>query len=71
MLVACGPSAGVQGKGAGLEPRNPHGNYLVPGVLGDVVYRRVDGVELSLDAYLQKKGSHRPAVVVVHGGGWT
>jgi len=44
---------------------------MVPGVLGDVVYRRVEGVELSLDAYLQKKGSHRPAVIVVHGGGWT
>jgi alpha-L-fucosidase 2 len=44
---------------------------MVPGVLGDIVYRRVEGVELSLDAYLQKRGSNRPAVIVVHGGGWT
>ena len=70
-LVGEGLAAEVDGARTALVPRNPHGNYMVPGVLGDVVYRRVEGVELSLDAYLQKKGSHRPAVIVVHGGGWT
>jgi alpha-L-fucosidase 2 len=54
-----------------IAPRNPDGNYMVPGVLGDVVYRRAGGVELSLDAYLQRVGKSRPAVIVVHGGGWT
>jgi alpha-L-fucosidase 2 len=65
----------IQGRAAlpaAEEPvvaRNPDGNYLVPGVLGDVVYRRVGDVELSLDAYVQKRGPRRPAVLVVHGGG--
>lgn len=54
-----------------VQARNPHGNYLFPGALGDVVYHRVDGAALSLDAYLQKTGEARPAVIVVHGGGWT
>jgi alpha-L-fucosidase 2 len=77
--LACAPNGEPRRKGAqasaGAGPailaRNPHGNYLVPGVLGDVVYRRVGGVELALDAYLQKRGVSRPAVIVVHGGGWT
>jgi len=43
----------------------------VPGVQGEIVYRRVEGGELALDAYVQKKRTTRPAVVVVHGGGWT
>ncbi|HZS07458.1 MAG TPA: alpha/beta hydrolase [Blastocatellia bacterium] len=51
--------------------RNPEGNYIVPGVQGDIVYRRVNGIELSLDAYVQKKGTRRPAVVIIHGGGFT
>jgi alpha-L-fucosidase 2 len=50
---------------------NPDGNYIVPGVLGRIVYRKVAGVELALDAYVQKRGERRPAVVVVHGGNWT
>ena len=44
---------------------------MIPGVLGDIVYRRVGALELSLDAYVQKNGDRRPAVIVVHGGGWT
>ena len=50
--------------------RQPGGNYIVPGVKGDIVYRRVGGEELSLDAYLQPGRTRRPAVVVIHGGGW-
>jgi alpha-L-fucosidase 2 len=53
-----------------LRVRNPEGNYIVPGVMGDIVYRRVNGIELALDAYVQKRGGNRPAVVVIHGGGW-
>jgi len=49
---------------------NPAGNYIVPGTKGAIVYRRVDGQELKLDAYVQRRG-RRPAVLVVHGGGWT
>lgn len=38
----------------------------------DVTYRTVDGEQLGLDVYQPaKKGTNRPAVVVVHGGGWT
>lgn len=53
-----------------INVRNPEGNYIIPGVKGDIVYRRVNGVELSLDAYVQRRGDQRPAVVVIHGGNW-
>jgi acetyl esterase/lipase len=35
----------------------------------DVPYRTVDGVKLTLDAYVPAGGPH-PAVLLVHGGGW-
>jgi len=57
----------------GCEPLrigNPAGNYIIPGTMGQIVYRRVDGQELEMDAYVQKGGGRRPAVVIVHGGGW-
>jgi alpha-L-fucosidase 2 len=50
-----------------LQVRNPDGNYIVPGVQGDIPYS--DG--LSLDAYVQPGGGRRASVVVIHGGGWT
>lgn len=53
-----------------VKVRNPEGNYIIPGVKGDIVYRQVNGIELALDAYVQKRGSNRPAVVVIHGGNW-
>jgi acetyl esterase len=38
----------------------------------DITYRTVDGEQLGLDVYQPaKKSKNRPAVVVVHGGGWT
>ncbi|QDT68607.1 Carboxylesterase NlhH [Planctomycetes bacterium MalM25] len=36
----------------------------------DIVYHRVGERELLLDAYLPKVEEARPAVLVVHGGGW-
>jgi acetyl esterase len=37
----------------------------------DVVYRTVDGQELGADVYLPaEEGKSRPAVLIVHGGGW-
>jgi acetyl esterase len=37
----------------------------------DVTYRTVDGQTLGLDVYQPaKKGKDRPAVVLIHGGGW-
>jgi alpha-L-fucosidase 2 len=50
---------------------NAEGNYIVPGVRGAIVYRRVAGHALALDAYAQRKSGPRPAVLVVHGGGFT
>src|SRR5579864_1608893 len=44
---------------------DPAGNYIVPGVLGNVVYH--DG--LTLDAYAPE-GPARPAAVIVHGSYW-
>jgi acetyl esterase len=54
-----------------LGAGDPDGNFIVPGTRGAIVYRRVDGQELKLDAYLQRRGTRRPAVVVIHGGNWT
>ncbi len=54
-----------------VKVRNPAGNYIVPGTKGDIVYARHNGIELALDAYLQKRGDKRPAVLVIHGGGFT
>jgi acetyl esterase len=56
-----------------LKAGNSDGNYIVPGVKGEIAYSRVNGVELLLDAYVQKRGgtnSRRPAVVIIHGGNW-
>jgi len=50
---------------------DPEGNYIVPGTRGAIVYRRIGGQELKLDAYAQRRGPRRPAVVVIHGGHWT
>jgi acetyl esterase len=58
-----------------LTPRNPDGNYLVAGVRGNIVYRRVEtrakgeSREIALDAYRQPGDGVHPAVIVVHGGG--
>jgi acetyl esterase len=54
-----------------LRAADPEGNYIVPGAKGGIVYRRVDGRELRLDAYIQRRGGRRPAVVVIHGGGFS
>ena len=50
-----------------LDVRNPDGNYIVPGVKGNIAYSG----GLALDAYVQRGRGRRPSVVVVHGGGWT
>ena len=50
-----------------LQVRNPAGNYIVPGVKGDIPYSG----DLALDAYVQQGSARRPSVVVIHGGGWS
>ncbi len=50
-----------------LHIRNPAGNYIVPGVKGDIPYSG----NLSLDAYVQQGSRRPPSVIVMHGGGWT
>jgi alpha-L-fucosidase 2 len=64
VLALCAPAAAQPCPA--LKARNPDGNYIVPGVRGDIRYSG----ELALDAFIQP-GSLRPSVVVVHGGGWT
>ena len=49
-----------------LQVHNPAGNYIVPGVKGEIRYSG----GLALDAYVQR-GALRPSVVVIHGGGWS
>jgi alpha-L-fucosidase 2 len=43
-------------------PRNSAGNYLLPGVLGDVPYSN----NLTMDAYAPE-GRPRPAAIIIHG----
>src|SRR5688572_21637681 len=50
-----------------LRVRNADGNYIVPGVKGDIMYAR----GLALDAYVQPGATPRPSVVVIHGGTWS
>jgi alpha-L-fucosidase 2 len=50
-----------------LQVRNPAGNYIVPGVNGDIPYSG----DLALDAYVQQGPPRRPSIVVIHGGGLT
>ena len=50
---------------------NPDGNYLVPGARGGIVYRRVGDLELKLDVWAPAARTPVPAVLVVHGGGFT
>ncbi|NDD63242.1 MAG: alpha/beta hydrolase [Acidobacteria bacterium] len=45
------------------------GNYIIPGSMGRVVYRRIGQISLEADAYLQPDREVRPAVIVIHGGG--
>jgi alpha-L-fucosidase 2 len=40
---------------------------MVPGVLGDIPYAH----DLALDAYVQRGGSERASVIVIHGGSWS
>jgi alpha-L-fucosidase 2 len=50
-----------------LNVRNPAGNYIIPGVKGDIPYSG----NLALDAYVQRGGAGRPSIVIIHGGGWS
>jgi alpha-L-fucosidase 2 len=50
-----------------LQVHNPSGNYIVPGVKGDIPYAG----DLALDAYVQQGSARPPSVIVIHGGGWT
>src|SRR4029079_8678555 len=46
-----------------VRARNPDGNYIIPGVQGDIAY----ATDLALDAYVQRGGSRRPSAIVNHG----
>jgi alpha-L-fucosidase 2 len=50
-----------------VQVRNPDGNYIVPGVRGDIPYTE----DLALDAYVQSRGDERASIVVIHGGTWS
>jgi acetyl esterase len=50
-----------------VRVRNPDGNYIIPGVQGDIAY----AADLALDAYVQRGGTRRPSVIVIHGGTWS
>jgi alpha-L-fucosidase 2 len=67
-VLALAVSAPAQAQACpSVHSRNPDGNYIVPGVKGDIPYSG----GLALDAYVQRGERRRPAVVVIHGGGWS
>ena len=65
-LLALGAPAAAQ-PCPPLQVRNPAGNYIVPGVKGDIPYSGA----LALDAYVQQGSARPPSILVIHGGGWT
>ena len=66
IATALGPPAAAQ-PCRPLEVRNAGGNYIVPGVQGDVPY----APDVALDAFVQPGSPARPSVIVIHGGGFT
>jgi acetyl esterase len=57
-----------------LTPTLEHGNLIVPGVQGGVVYAALGAgrpAPLLMDLYVQPGTTSAPLVIVVHGGGWT
>src|SRR3954468_16718655 len=66
VLLTIAAPAGAQ-PCAPLQVRNPAGNYIVPGVKGDIPYSG----NLALDAYVQQGSTRPPSIIVIHGGGWT
>ena len=58
----CWSKALAQGSGCPAAIGNPAGNYMVPGALGDVIYRDA----MALDAY-SPAGKPRPAALLIHG----
>jgi acetyl esterase/lipase len=65
LLVATG--AALAEPCSPFQVRNPAGNYIVPGSMGDIPYSG----DLALDAYVQPGAARRPSIVVIHGGGWS
>ena len=68
LLAASTPAAPAAAQSCPpLQVRSPAGNYIVPGVKGDIPY----SANLALDAYVQAGSARPPSVIVIHGGGWT
>lgn len=75
-LLSCTPVPAAPGAESclPLTPTLEHGNLIVPGVLGGVVYARAgegSAAPLLMDLYTPPGTDRAPMVVVVHGGGWT
>lgn len=69
-VVAAGDPVDADGSCLPLTAGHGDGNFIVPGVLGEVVYGRAGTTALALDLYAPNDDVRRPLVVVVHGGGW-
>jgi acetyl esterase/lipase len=65
-------STGFIPAGCGNSPNNGPPTAKLGTVERDVIFATIDGVALKLDVYYPKTGSLAvPAVLYVHGGGWT
>jgi acetyl esterase/lipase len=67
------PVSGGAGELIGALPRSPGYSETSTGIMTvyhNVTYASPDGEPLLLDAYIPNGGVH-PAVIVIHGGGWT
>jgi acetyl esterase/lipase len=71
LVVATGFPFGASANAANGSTPTDAGPDAGITVTDGVVYRTVDGEKLSLDAYVPATGpKHRPAIVLIHGGGW-
>lgn len=70
LLLIAIESVGVSAPCLPFQVTRSVGNYLIPGSMAGIVYRREEGKRLEMDGYRQPGAALRPAVIVVHGGGW-
>ncbi len=77
MILCAGLARGVaaqeQNNSSGEARNGPQMDFAAVRVEGDVPYAEVAGSQLHLDIYepTEKGSDLRPAVVLIHGGGWT
>ena len=68
VVAALVPIVAVPGVAGGASPAPRQPTDI--DVRRNLTYKKVDGTELKLDAYIPSGGGTRPGVMVIYGGGW-